>query len=54
MSHHATHAELLRYREQGFFLREGVLGQADLEPLRQAVERIVQSEGAIRKIKRIG
>jgi len=28
--------------------------QVAIEPLRQAVERIVQSEGAIRKIKRIG
>ena len=42
MSHHASHDELHRYREQGYFLRERVLGDADLEPLREAVESVHQ------------
>ncbi len=40
MSHHATHVELRRYREQGYFLRERVLGDANLEPLHEAVEGV--------------
>ena len=40
MSHHVTHFELHRYREEGYFLRERVLGEAQLEPLREAVEAV--------------
>jgi hypothetical protein len=36
----ATGEELRRYRAQGFFLRERVLAEAELRPLREAVEGV--------------
>lgn len=49
MSHHASRDELRRYREQGYFLRERVLAEAELAPLREAVEgvheRVVRDAG---------
>jgi hypothetical protein len=40
MSHHATHRELRRYREHGYFLRERVLAEPQLAPLREAAEGV--------------
>lgn len=42
MPHQATADELSRYREDGYFLRERVLAEADLAPLRDAVEEVHQ------------
>ena len=40
MSHGVTPTELEAYRKQGFFVRPGVLREAELVELRAAVERI--------------
>ena len=42
MVHSLTTQEANAYRERGFFVREGVLGERDVEELRQATERIHQ------------
>ncbi len=42
----ATDLELERYRRDGYFVRERVLGRADLERLRGAVERVHRCVGA--------
>jgi hypothetical protein len=43
VSHHATEAELEQYQEEGFFLRERVFSNRELEPVREAVEGIHHS-----------
>jgi hypothetical protein len=40
MSHRATPAELERFREDGFFVREAVFGPDELDDLRATVERV--------------
>lgn len=42
MEHELTPDEARAYREQGFFVRESVLGEQDLQALRQATERVHQ------------
>lgn len=49
MSHRASDAELSRYRDLGYFVRESALEESDLAPLREAVESVhrrVVSEAA--------
>jgi hypothetical protein len=36
----ATHAELEKYRAEGYFLRERAFSESELEPLREAVEAV--------------
>ena len=43
MSHRASDAELVRYREEGFFVRERVVSDRELAPLREAVESVHRS-----------
>jgi len=40
MKHAATEAELAHYQRDGYFVRERVFGPAELERLREAVERV--------------
>jgi ectoine hydroxylase-related dioxygenase (phytanoyl-CoA dioxygenase family) len=43
VSHALAHDEQARYAERGYFVREAVLGAAELGPLREAVERVQQA-----------
>jgi hypothetical protein len=36
--HRATRDELQRYHDQGFFFREAVFSESELEPMREAAE----------------
>jgi len=40
--HHATQTELEQYEERGFFWREGVFSEDEIDELRQAVEHVHQ------------
>jgi len=49
VSHRASEAELSRYRDRGYFVRESAFGEGELVPLREAVESVhhcVVSEAA--------
>jgi ectoine hydroxylase-related dioxygenase (phytanoyl-CoA dioxygenase family) len=41
-SHYLTDAERAAYRDDGFFVRRGVFGADELEPMREAAERVVE------------
>jgi len=43
LGHRASDAELVRYREEGYFVRERAVSDRDLAPLREAVESVHRS-----------